>query len=58
MAADSPVLLHRILLVKPLGGYMTRLFAGERNLLSPVLGPIERGLYRLCGVDPEPNSIG
>ena len=39
------------LLVKPLGLYMTRVFAGERNFLSPVLGPIERGLYRLSGVD-------
>ncbi|MDB5407321.1 MAG: potassium-transporting ATPase subunit KdpA [Rhodospirillales bacterium] len=39
------------LLVKPLGLYMTRVFAGERNFLSPVLGPIERGLYRISGVD-------
>lgn len=38
-----------ILLVKPLGGYMTRVFNGERNLLSPVLGPVERVLYRLAG---------
>jgi K+-transporting ATPase ATPase A chain len=38
-----------ILLVKPLGGYMTRVFNGERTLLAPVLGPLERGLYRLAG---------
>jgi K+-transporting ATPase ATPase A chain len=38
-----------ILLVKPLGGYMTRVFAGERTLLSPLLVPVERGLYRLSG---------
>ena len=38
-----------ILLVKPLGGYMTRVFNGERTLLSPVLVPIERGLYALAG---------
>ncbi len=37
------------LLVKPLGGFMTRVFAGERTLLSPVLGPVERGLYRIAG---------
>ncbi|MFL7905812.1 potassium-transporting ATPase subunit KdpA [Azospirillum argentinense] len=36
---------------RPLGGYMTRLFNGERTLLSPLLGPIERGFYRLAGVD-------
>ena len=29
-------------LVKPLGGYMTRVFAGEPTLLSPALGPVER----------------
>jgi K+-transporting ATPase ATPase A chain len=38
-----------ILLVKPLGAYMTRVFNGERTLLSPLLVPIERGLYRLAG---------
>src|SRR4029077_14431692 len=40
-----------ILLVKPFGGYMTRVFAGERTFLSPVLGPVESVFYRLCGVD-------
>jgi K+-transporting ATPase ATPase A chain len=40
-----------ILLVKPFGLYMTRVFAGERTLLSPVLRPIERGLYLASGVD-------
>ena len=40
-----------ILLTKPFGGYMTRVFNGERTPLSPVLGPIERGLYRVSGVD-------
>ncbi|RUX73699.1 potassium-transporting ATPase subunit KdpA [Mesorhizobium sp. M7A.F.Ca.US.005.03.1.1] len=38
-----------ILLVKPLGGYMHRVFNGDRTLLSPVFGPLERGLYRVCG---------
>ncbi|MFD6320951.1 potassium-transporting ATPase subunit KdpA [Methylorubrum thiocyanatum] len=38
-------------LVKPLGAYMTRVFAGERTILSPVLVPIERGLYRAAGID-------
>ena len=39
------------LTVKPLGGYMTRVFAGERTFLSPILEPFERGLYRASGVD-------
>jgi potassium-transporting ATPase potassium-binding subunit len=34
-----------------LGGFMARLFGGERVLLSPVLGPIERSLYKICGVN-------
>ena len=36
-------------LVKPLGSYMTRVFKGERTFLSPVLAPVERGLYALAG---------
>jgi len=40
-----------VLLVKPFGGYMTRVFTGERTLLSPVLGPLERAFYELSGVD-------
>jgi K+-transporting ATPase ATPase A chain len=39
------------LLVKPLGAYMTRVFNGERTVLSPVLRPLELGLYRVSGVD-------
>ncbi|HEY9211668.1 MAG TPA: potassium-transporting ATPase subunit KdpA, partial [Ancylobacter sp.] len=38
-----------ILLVKPLGGYMTRVFTGERTVLSVIFGPLERGLYRIAG---------
>jgi K+-transporting ATPase ATPase A chain len=38
-------------LVKPLGAYMTHVFNGERTFLSPVLRPIESGLYWIGGVD-------
>jgi potassium-transporting ATPase potassium-binding subunit len=37
-------------LTKPLGSYMARVFEGERTWLSPVLVPIEKLIYRLCGV--------
>ncbi|MDC0712063.1 potassium-transporting ATPase subunit KdpA [Stigmatella sp. ncwal1] len=37
---------------KPLGGYLFRVFEG-RPPLPQVLGPVERGLFRLCGVTPE-----
>ena len=48
------ILLFIVLLVAlapPLGGYMARVYLGERTLLSPVLGPVERGLYAMAGVD-------
>lgn len=40
-----------VALVKPLGWYMTRIFEGKRTFLSPVLRPIERGLYAASGID-------
>jgi K+-transporting ATPase ATPase A chain len=36
----------------PVGKYMASVFAGERTLLSPVFGPVERGFYAAAGVDP------
>ena len=36
----------------PLSRLIAGLYAGERNFLTPVLGPVERGFYRLAGVDP------
>jgi K+-transporting ATPase ATPase A chain len=38
---------------KPLGVYMDNVFDGTRTFLSPVLGPVERLLYRLLGVNPD-----
>jgi K+-transporting ATPase ATPase A chain len=38
-------------ITKPLGIYMFRVFEGERQPLPRFLGPIERWVYRLCGVD-------
>ncbi len=40
-----------VALVKPLGWYMTRVFNGERTILSPILRPVEAGLYWIGGVD-------
>jgi len=34
-----------------LGGYMTRVFNGERTFLSPVLRPVEAAIYWAGGVD-------
>ena len=48
-----------IALVKPLGAYMTRVFNGESTWLRPILGPVERGLYRIAGTreDEEQNWV-
>ncbi len=40
-----------IAITRPFGGYMTRVFAGERTFLWPVLRPVERAVYWCCGVD-------
>jgi len=41
-----------LLLVKPLGAYMAKVYGRERVFLDPILGPVERFLYRLSGIDP------
>jgi K+-transporting ATPase ATPase A chain len=40
-----------ILLARPLGGYMRAVMEGERTFLSPVLRPVERGVYKVMRVD-------
>ena len=39
-----------LLLTKPIGLFMSRVFAGERTFLHPILRPIERLVYRVCGI--------
>jgi len=41
-----------LVLTKPLGGYMTRVFAGERTFLSPLFQPVENLFYRIARIDP------
>ena len=41
-----------IIAITPLlGGYMTKVFNGERTFLSPILRPLERTIYAISGVD-------
>ncbi len=40
-----------LLATKPMGLYLTNVFAGERNWLTPVFAPVERLFYKLCGID-------
>jgi K+-transporting ATPase ATPase A chain len=42
-----------LLLVKPLGLYMWRVYEGETTFLNRIVGPLERFCYRLMGVEPE-----
>jgi K+-transporting ATPase ATPase A chain len=41
-----------VAITKPLGLYMASVFNGERIFLSRILTPIERAIYRTCGIDP------
>jgi potassium-transporting ATPase potassium-binding subunit len=46
------IYLGIILVLTPLiGSYMKKVFSGEKTFLDPILGPVERLIYRVCGVD-------
>jgi potassium-transporting ATPase potassium-binding subunit len=40
-----------MVLAAPLGSYMAKVFTGRRTFMSPLVGPLESGFYRLCRVD-------
>ena len=42
-----------LFLAKPLGTFMSKVYQGEHTFLDRVLGPIERFIYRLAGVNPD-----
>jgi len=42
-----------LLLTRPVGLYLYKVFNGQRTWLSPVLVPVERFFYRLCGISEE-----
>ena len=39
-------------LVKPLGDYMARVFQNQASSAQRILGPLERAIYRVGGIDP------
>ena len=41
-----------LLLAWPFGRYMASVYTGKRTFLDPVLNPLEKLFYKLCGVDP------
>ncbi|HUK18482.1 MAG TPA: potassium-transporting ATPase subunit KdpA [Bryobacteraceae bacterium] len=40
-----------VALTKPLGSFMAKVFSGERTFLHPLVRPLEKAVYRLCGID-------
>jgi potassium-transporting ATPase potassium-binding subunit len=42
-----------LLLMRPLGLYIARVLEGEKTFLDPLLRPIERLLYRACGIQAD-----
>jgi len=46
------------LMVKPLGGYMERVFSRQRTVLDFLCSPVERILYRIAAVDPAVEMTG
>jgi K+-transporting ATPase ATPase A chain len=51
LAYVALLLVVLVVLAEPIGRYIANVFSGNRTLLSPLLQPVERGLYRICGVD-------
>jgi K+-transporting ATPase ATPase A chain len=41
-----------VLITRPIGQYMARVFTGERTFLDRLIGPVERAIYRVTAVDP------
>ncbi|MHB9036894.1 MAG: potassium-transporting ATPase subunit KdpA, partial [Armatimonadota bacterium] len=42
-----------LMLTKPMGAYLARVFRREKTMLDPVLRPVENAVYRVCGVNPD-----
>ncbi|HTY35808.1 MAG TPA: potassium-transporting ATPase subunit KdpA [Bacteroidota bacterium] len=42
-----------IALARPLGAFMARVYQRERTFLDPLLGPVERLIYRLARINPD-----
>lgn len=42
-----------VLLAKPLGEFMARVFEGKRTFLHPIFAPVEKFIYRVSGINPD-----
>ncbi len=53
LAQYALFLLIVLVLVKPVGGYLTHVFNGEKTVLDPALRPVERLIYQITRIDPQ-----
>ena len=53
IAQFAVFLLLLLVLSKPLGEFIGRVMERERTFLDPVVRPVERGIYRLAGIDAD-----
>lgn len=42
-----------IALAIPLSGYMAKVYQGEKTFMDRIMGPLEKFIYRLCGIDAQ-----
>src|SRR5580700_4546929 len=47
------VLALVVLAAMPIGEHIARIIRGDRTFLTPLMAPLERGFWRLAGVDPQ-----
>jgi K+-transporting ATPase ATPase A chain len=56
IASWAQLILYLVVLLalaKPLGTFMAHVYQGERTVLDPILGPVERLIYRVSGIRPD-----
>jgi K+-transporting ATPase ATPase A chain len=53
MLVLASLLVALLAIARPLGSYIARVVMVERTVLSPILGPVERGTYRVLGIDAD-----
>src|ERR1700757_3751874 len=42
-----------IALTPPVGKFMWKVYTGQKTFLTPIFGPVERVVYKLCGTNPD-----
>jgi len=52
IVAVAVIIIVQILLIKPLGRYILLVYFKQRSRFDPFFGPVERGLFRILGVNP------